>query len=394
MIRLVLLVLTTIVPQIALAQAAQNLFPVTFGIYGRPENGGTNTETVNSAASLNARGFMLSDAKTISSVRLYCASKTGTPASTDIHVMLMASDTDGFPVASATEDRTLTTTPSCPGWIDATGFSTALSPHTQYWIVTSNSHGTPGSNYLTLNRISMEAMFSFGSAGIGGSAWGWNKAFSSDSGVTYAAGNSSGTWSGMRICFSDGTCAGFPAQDRTKEATEAYGTREVGAYFVVPSDGPSLRVRGVSMTVSWIGTAPTGGFHYRIRTGSTPGSATSTQTVARANAITAGSTVHPAYFSSPVVLAPGDVVRLTVHAVSDGGSSGNAWQVNRYAVDTDASSQALIPYSARMTSYNGSAWTEDSGKVIPFTLLLDSNDPYDVAAGAGRRINFSGGFRQ
>lgn len=352
------------------------------------ESGGTETQNFNSGTTWRARGLNLSEGKTINEVRVYCSGKTGTPADTDIHLKLRTSSTSGGPTNSDTEDRTLTATPSCPGWIEATGYSTALTASTQYYIVINNSHGTPASNYVTLAAVRRITYHSLGGGVAGDRAGfsGWSLATSSDSGATWASGNSIGGAAGMRIGFSDGTFAGLPISAQNKDSTnQIYDTREAGVYFTTPSTYPTMNVAGISFSINWSGTKPAN-LRYRLYAGT---SLVATTQTANDEDIVADGWV-PLYFSSIQTLSPNTLYRVVAGAVT-GGSSGNAYNLNGYTWDSDADSTAMLPYGLRGTYYNGSSWAESSTQVYPFAVLLDtgSTGPFTTSGGSAGPKNLN-----
>lgn len=380
----------SLLPAVVFAQV-QRLTPPTFGWTPYTDNGGTTSDNLSLGTTWQARGFMLSDARTLNTVRIYCSAKTGTPLAADIHVMLYPSNTTGGgPGATATEDRTLAVDPVCPGWIETTGFSTALTARTQYYIVIKNTHGTPASNYVTIVRIQQQTDEYLSGYGGNGSSWGWNWRQTTDSGTTWAGGNSSGDWAGIRLGFSDSSYAGLPLFEMNEDAAEASGTKELGVKFVVPADGPGLRVRAVSMINNWNGTPPTQ-FRYRLYTGAsaTPTLLGTTGVIEDENITQNAGNWIPAYFSAAQLIPAGTTVRL-VAGTPSGGSAGNAWTINRFKGDTDANSLPLYSYANSLTTTaDGTTFTETAGTLVPFALILDTLDPYDIAAAGGGTSNTS-----
>lgn len=372
---------------VTVAQAQQNQWPVSLGWQPNyVEHGGSQDDTYNTNTDYRAWGFNLSTGKTLNEVRFYCVSKTGTP---DMRAALYAANTsDGAPNTSI-EEKALN--PTCPGWNDWTGFTTAITASAQYYIVVRNAAGTPGSNYAVLRRIpKMDYAVLGGSRGGLGAGWGWNTRTSSDSGSTWSAGNGSGGHAGMRLKFATSGYAGIPISSVQKDSTnEVYGTREAGAYFVIPSTWPTLKIIGISMPMSWSGTPPTQ-LRYRLYTGASPSLQATTQ-LADDEQLQQDMWV-PLYFSSALTLTANQTVRI-VAGTPSGGSAGNAYNVEGYTWDTDSNSRTLVPLSMQGTYYNGTSWAESGANVYPFVLLLDNAGEYSVSASGGLigHNNVSGG---
>jgi hypothetical protein len=375
--------IAVIFPFVAFAQQAQ--VPFTIGFQPNYiEHGGSLDDSLNAGTTRNAYGFMLSAGKTLSEVRFYCASKTGTVASTDIHVALYDANTSTGAPNSSLEDKTLAATPTCPGWNDWTGFTTALTAHTQYFLVLRNANGTPASNFAVIRRIpKVDYSTAGGSRGGIGAGWGWNWRQSTDSGSSWSAGNGSGGHAGWRLKFNDSTYAGMPISLEAKDSTnEVYSSREVGAYVTIPSTWPSLRVAGISMAINGTGTAPTN-IRYGLWSGtSSPSNVAYTQTAPSASL--QNDMWVPLYFSSVQTLSPNTTYRFTV-GTSGGGSAGNSWNVMNYTWDSDSNSQTLKPIGLQQSYYNGTSWAEDSTLVPPFQLILDTgaSGAFTVSGGGG-----------
>ena len=358
--------------------AQQNQFPFTLGFQPNyVENGGTQYDTLNTNTTYLAWGANLSVTKTLDQARYYCDSKVGTP---DIRVALYGSSTSTGAPNTSLEEKALN--PTCPGWNDWTGFTTSMTAGSQYYVIVRNAAGTPASNYAVFRRIpKLDYSVLGGNRASIGSAWGWCYRYSTDSGTTWANGNGSGGHGGMRLKFSDSTYTGIPVSNVLKDTTnQIYGAREFGAYFVVPSTWPTIKVAGISFSMGNQGTAPAE-LRYRLYTGSTPSLQATTNSIPDEH-FQADSWI-PLYFPSAITLSPNQIVRITAGAVT-GGSSGNSFALQRYDWDTDANSRTLLPLSLQGSYFDGtSTWTQLPGNVPPFVLILDKAGEFAAAAGGG-----------
>ena len=193
-----------------------------------------------------AFGFRPVASKTLDSVRVYFSVYTGTLAGSDLECALY-SDSSGSP-GSSIEARTGSATPAV-GVYDFTGFTTALTADTQYWLVFRNTHASPGSNTVTIRAGGTDSgPLGYGSvSSVLGSVW----KTSTDSGSSWSAGNRNTC--GFRLKYSDSSYGGLMVTNQVAASSMSttyrqYGKRAVGAKFTTPASARwSVRFAGLAM---------------------------------------------------------------------------------------------------------------------------------------------------
>jgi len=352
-------------------------------------------QALNAAATWLAYNFVAEQAKTLSEVSAYLSAiaNPGSLATTDLTCDLY-SDSSGSPNASL-QSRPAPSVPGSAQWLRWTGFSTALTAGTPYWLVLKNANAAPATNFPTYQWVAQGA--SFGQAvplGVGNllvatpPQYGWGR------GVTT---NSGGAWTlqggtlGMRLGFSDSTYDGTPVQNLTRanavgSGDRASGKQACGVRFNVPS-GATLNVRGAWFVVARNG-AP-GSLVYKLYSGTTL--LGTTYGIGQANVTSTTGDLLAAYFPSALALsAAGNPYRL-VMADSNTADASTLWYgAPLVAWDSDASSLALKPLDGTLqetvtTDYTAGppVFTDTSTNVIPFGLLLDTLGEFTAGGGGG-----------
>lgn len=340
--------------------------------------GDVATQTVNAAGTWAACSFVLDAAKTLNAAKLYFSAVGGTVQAANITLSLCA-DNSGVPNHGSIIEARGCDANAAVGWNRWSGFTTALSARTLYWLIVKNLQGTPGTNFPTLRRFGTS-----GSGGIGhltqavpGNAnWGWSHKATLNSGTAWAT-NAVGGTAMLMLEFSDGSYAGIPVHNVALDGTNtAYSTRESGVVVPVPTNQPPMNVIGVTMPLSVSGTP--GNLRYRLYRGSTPTLIGTTDALANANHT--NEIWHPLLFSATQKVYPGDILRVVAGVVS-GGDSSNFWRLYKYDIENSAMAKALTPFgNCKQTYYNGTSWTDTDTSFFAFALLLDPQNPFDIAA--------------
>jgi hypothetical protein len=362
----------------------------------------TSTVLLNAAGTWVAFGFFIEQAKTLNQVRLFMSAKAGSPATTDLTCDLY-SDATGIPGASIDGPRPADTVGAAGTWMQWSGFTTPLTPCTQYWLVIKNVNSVPGTN---------DATFSFGgylqTAGVGnggcqfaggsrlGIEYGWTKVGTVNSGTAWATAGLQGV-TGPRLGFSDGTYDGFPVQAATRPntgtvANRAFGKSEVGLRFNVPT-GATFNVIGIGMILYRFGTP--GNARYRIYKGVT---LAATSIGVNSNSIMAtgnSGDVVTDFFSAPVAISSADnPIRVTFGDATAADTNANGYNSHLITVDGDSNSLPLMPMNGTLqktiTSDNTATpvvFTDTATDLFPFALLLDTNGEFGAGSGTAQPRN-------
>lgn len=322
------------------------------------------------AANWLAQRFIAPESKTLNEVRVYCRTAVGTP---DMRLDIYSDNGSSGP--NATLANTTTESGYTTGaWTDFTGLSLALTKGTPYWVVIQNVHGTPGSNYMALNYASSGIGPSLPSIATFNNEWGNCFATSTNSGSSWTIRESNGPFT-CRLKFSDNSYFGEPIEDNNNETTDSvYSTREFGVIFTSPANA-KLNVIGGAFQPEKDGT-PTGDLRFRLYNNTTLLGTTQSIPVARVQ--TADRWVH-AYFDSVVTIEANTAnQRFVMSETTNSDSSSNRYYAMSQEWDSDSNSQNLKPFNGTLskTYYNGSSWSNDTGRIIPFYLLLDDSAPF------------------
>lgn len=347
----------------------------------------TATQALNAAATWLAYGFQApAGGKTLSSVRAFLSATSGTLIASDLTCSLY-SNSAGSPGSSIEGPKSCGSAPSGSAWYDWTGFSTALTGGTQYWLVFKNANGTPASNFPTFRLIA-----SLGGIIVGATVFGDSRKTSADSGSTWA-GTSNSQIAGFRLGFSDGSYAGLPLSNFAVSGSGVgvYSARELGSRFTTPSNG-KLRVAGLFKSVNAKTGTPTGNARLRLYTGSSPSLLATTDSLLSVPDIT-GVSIIQGYFSTVQTLDPGTVVRVVLSETTQSDASTNRFNSNVFTVDTDSNSLALMPFGGFVQTYfDGSSWAETNSALIPCGLLLDDGAGEFAASASGIGMLVNGGL--
>lgn len=326
---------------------------------------------VNAAGYKSAFAFVPAESKTLSKVKFYLSAITGTLSSTSITAALYSSTTAFAPNTQIEARSTVTTVPTGAGWVEVTGFTTALTAGTQYFVVVWNSDASATANTFTIRGVSgAPVAFTMGTTT---STLGWNKRHDPNTG-TYA--NFVAQWMGMRLEYSDGSFDGMPFSNAAATGTtdSVFSTNELGIKFTSPAG--TLRVRGVGIFLNKSGT-PTGNPRFNMYNDT---SLVATTQDLQTGIPSANATIS--YFSSTVSLTPNTVYRITLAESTQSDTSINHYGSYTLTIDNDVNSFALMPFSgtAQKTYWNGTSWTDTQTELIPMWLILDTDGEITAAA--------------
>ncbi len=334
-----------------------------------PSNG-VLTLALSAANTWLALSFVLAESKTLSKVKLLASAVAGTLGATDLTCDIY-SDSSGSPGTSIESRNTVTATPTGAAWVEFTGFTTALTAGTRYWLVFKNANATPATNYPTFQWGGTDTSpFLLGSPSP---SWGWTKKHTTDGSTWITAATNV---SGLKLEFSDASFNGLPVQAAGYVTDYVYSTRELGTLITLPST-VKLNVRGMAMFLSKNGT-PAGNLRYRIYDGTTLLATSDAVNIANVET-TARWT--PAYFSATQTLNAGLSLRA-IAGITTGGDATNYIRCYGYTIENNADSKALLPWGAQRTYYNGTSWAETDTGILPFALILDTDGEF-TATGSG-----------
>jgi len=273
---------------------------------------------------------------------------------------------------------TVTSTPTGAAWVEATGFSSAMTTGATYALLIRNMNSTPASNYFTI----MVPYAPMGAAVLTtGTIFGlgWNYSTTWGSGAAYFS------WYGAvgyRLEYSDGTFEGCPLES---VATSDYiaGSNLVGARYVAPA-GVAPRIKCVAVAVATNST-PAADMVLKVYTGA-DGSETLAATSSSWGQIYVASSTSTVprmvCFSSAIAVPAGGVVRVMGSSTGSSGSYG--YLLSKVAIQNSSGSKALVYGGAKYATYNGSAWTYTDTAFVPMAFVLDPSQPYSAGGGSAR----------
>jgi len=351
----------------------------------------TSSLSLNAAATWLALQFYSEQAKTLNTVRLNLQSKTGTPTAAGCTCDLYSDNGSGNPSGTSLESRPADSVPANGLWMQWSGFTTALTAHTSYWLVFKNNTATPASNFPT---------YQWGGTGVGNTNlmgnwsstvnfWGWNKVQTGNSGGTWTTGQNAVM--GPRLGYSDGTYDGMPVSGLTRPTNalttdSSFGKQEAGVKFNVPAN-MKFNCKAVWFNMCKVGSP--GNLTFKIYQGTTL-LATS---LAIPAGIIGGSTndTWTAYFASPVQLtSANNPYRLTMVDATSADTSTNRYCLNIANWDTDSNSLPLKPMDGSLTetmttdnTAGPPVFTDTAGNVAPFLLFGDTSGEFTSTGGGG-----------
>lgn len=326
----------------------------------------------NAAATWVAYSFITDVARIINNVRAYISAVAGTVAASDVTATLYDSTgTSGVPGSAIEGPVNCGTTITGANWYNWSGFTTSLTAGQMYYIVFKNSNGTPASNNVTFRIVSNSQLIGVASGTVA-QRIAWAAGTSTNSGTTYSVSNNRST---IRIGYADGY-DGIPLSNTAVAGSGdgVYSTRESGLKFTSPLN-TVLRVAGISLFLGAKTGTPTGSARYGLWTGATPVNQGYTNSLPNGSVYTAV-TYLPAYFSSPIIILPSTVVRITLAETTQSDTVSNYFALHEISCDTDSNSVILLPWdgTATKTYFDGSNWTDSAlgTSLFGHALLLDT----------------------
>lgn len=364
-------------------QATTVVFPPFFNL----ASFASATLALSAAATYYGAAIIPLNGGTLSKVRAYVSSVTGSPIAADAVCELRA-DNNGVPSGSVTESKTASSAPAASTVLEFTGFTTVLSANTLYWLVIRNANGTPASNNFTLRRWAdpINVNWAIASPGYGA----YFDASSTDSGTNWTLANNTPA---VVIEYSGGAREGFLITGFAS-AAQIYTNREAGSVFTTPSN-ITLNVAGVLMIASKSGT-PTGNLRYRIYSGTaaSPTLVATTQTVTPAQVNTTSTDAYrPLYFSSIQSIAGGTQLRVVASETTNSDASSNRYNVQN-GVTLNSGDANIIPFlgtpASTLSTDGGATFTDTTNTYTPVYLILDNENPYTAATGGASAYTFIG----
>lgn len=322
-------------------------------------------------------GFVPSYSKTLSKVRFNVGTVVGTLGSSDVCVALY-SDSSGAP-GTATETRcTVTTTPTAAAWVEATGFTTALTRNTYYHLVFLNANSAPTSNYYRITALTLGDGNAAGS-GLTTVGGGYRYQTSTTSGSSWSA---SSRAPGVVVEYDEGTREGFPFKAAT--TLQIYGTRKAGTEITIQPGGPHLAIRGVLASVAKTGSPTSLKLSVLRGTGnSRTAICTTGGSIAGAQMSTTRHSVMMWCDEGRVVLAPGETVAIVGETTNTSDSSSNRtnfgllqfWSADYSLVSTGYTLKSIL------STDGGSTWATTDYEFANLAFIGDDGRPYQVVSG-------------
>lgn len=401
--RIVLSLTLGLLPALSFAQTpVQGENPISIGFFNPGTTSGNTEYSVNvQNTTQSCLAFVPSNTKTLSKISWNISTITASPDPANIVIEVKA-DSSGFPSGSSVESRavaerltaadTYSAVPNpltTAGLYRATGYSASVTGGSRYWACLKNTAGTAATNYVR-SRVPDGVSNQIGPHYMGNpSKWGTGFCQSTDSGSTCATSKYAITVPDIE--FSDGTHLGSGLGGGNTYTTEStnkvYDARELGTQGTLLADGPGMNFGCVSVQAFTSGTAPAGGARLRLYTG-TGSSRTlvgTTSTIPNTNMPTTGNAQWiKGCFTSPVTIAAGTAVTVTLGAVS-GGDASNYYSLAKVSVLDATAPKALGFLGGLKASYLNSTFTDDATAAYYFILHLDTNDPFSVSAGGPRQ---------
>lgn len=339
---------------------------------------GRSTQALNAAATWVAFSFYAKDAN-LNEVRINVSSVTGTYTTSEFTGEIY-SDSNGQPNTTIESQNAQS---ASTGFVAFTGYTSTLTVGTRYWMVFKNLNATPASNFPTIGYHPSNA---YPTAVLGNNVvGGWAKRHTTNSGVSWAAGNVGGCC-GLMLTYDAGSTPQYDgiAYDTGANITATdlvYSTRELGMKFTTPTVG-KFRVSGLSFLV-YRGGSPTQGVRFRIYEGTT---LLDTTNVLQASSFSGGIALYAtAFFNSPIELTPGVAHRVVISEPTQSDTSSNYYSSFRYTLFTNTGASSLLPFNGTVqeTYYDGSSWTDTSGRLMPFIIHLDQEQEITGNSGGG-----------
>lgn len=284
--------------------------------------------------------------------------------------------------------NTVTAPASAAGWVEHTGFTSAITRSGTYAFLVWNQNATPGTTYFSIRAVTT---FAYSLVPYVGSAG--RHGFTGVNGISTTAGSSwaSSSFGSFRVEYDDGTFEGIPIYDggaATFLSERVYDTNEVGVRYVIPSTAPPMRVIGVGACFKKVSN-PGAGLRFKLYTGADGAEnlAATTDTMPAREISASGDGCSIQYFAAAQTIQPNTVIRVMAAPASSGDSSANYYSINRFAVEDNADSKAMILHGAQLAKNANGTWTYDSTAIGALYLVLDTQE-FDSGGSSGGVFGF------
>jgi len=198
----------------------------------------------------------------------------------------------------------------------------------------------------------------------------------------------------MFVQYSDGSYDGLPAV--YWYYYDVYDKREWGNRFTTSSD-VKLNVRGIAFCFHKI-TSPPGDARFRLYRG--------TDLIATTYGVPPDKVVsgawYPAYFPDTQILLPSTTYRAVI-GTSYGGDYSNKYTVYGFELRNRLDAVPLLPFGGTLQATytedytaNPPVFTDIQTVIVPFALILDTDDEFAPAGGGGGLLvhpGMTGGMR-
>lgn len=351
------------------------------GMCGQWVGGSSTSVTLNSANAWLAFALPVTGPDlTLNTVRVYCPTNNGTQANIGVSANLCGETSTGLPDSgNIIETRSIAVGnwSAAPFYPEFTGFSTALTAGSRYWVVLKNLASAPATDYPSITQPTTGALPTVGGCITSNANTGWATVQTTDgSAWTTSPRSASG---GALWGFSNGGYAGItgPSTSSSMSTKYVYGSRECGAKFTTPPV-VKLRVTGLAFNLYKAGT-PTQKIRFRLYEGDTLLATTYAGPPVGATP-TAGGWVT-LFFSSVQVLKPATSYRAVVGEESNSDTVGNMYIPCGASIPDLASQRSVLPFGGTMQMcYLDGTWTDYNVNVPWMGLVLDASDLYGPLA--------------
>lgn len=335
----------------------------------------SGSQGLTTANTYYSMAFVATATKTLSKVRVFISTVTGTLGTGDFRCDIYSDDAStGKPSSSLVSSTTITAVPTSSSWLEFTGFSQALTVGVRYHAVFRNLNASPASNNFTINHAVSGPM----ELSSGSTSWGWS---------TYRSTDAASSWAqlysrimGLRLVMSDGTFMGLPVENALEDNSATYAvyqTRELGVRFTSPANA-KLNVLGGGLMIRQV-TTPTNRARLKLYVGGTLVATSHT-----VGGTSAAINYFSALFPSTVTIDAGSDVRLVISEDTNSDTSTNRYTSGYVRWENTAGSLADKPCegTVQWTYFNGTSWAEVANFVPAFVLILDSPE-FTSAGGSG-----------
>ena len=348
--------------------------------FAPPTPAANSTTALATSTSMVAFSFVAQATGSLTQITFHIAAKNGTGASVTVNAY---SDASGAPNIGGGSLGTFTVgTITANSQVTATHSGIAVTQGTKYWVVLTNPTSDGTNNFSVVGALansdeSNVSLFSGAKSANTGSTW------------TQLAGL------GMRFGFADGSYAGAPMTSIAFAGTTqgVNSTNQLGVRFTTPAN-TKYKVAGLGFYLNVSGT-PTGNAVFNLYDSSHTLLA-ATDAIPNSTVIGISPTWFVRNFSSaygPQTLQPATTYTVAISETTQSDTAANRITAPLYTWDSDANSLPLIPWSAELDYYNGSAWSPTNNIILPFSLVLATGGEFVSSGGGGLFTNsFSGGM--